>query len=157
VNVPGAFYQLWFAVRYVHVVAAATLIGGATLVALIAVASGRDACATGWLPELAVAYEWVFWTVMTTSVVTGISNLGLKGDGLLPPATQWGRALTVKLASGLVVLMFSAMRTDVVLRCRDVSTAGERVRRMFASLYAATASALLTILWVGLGLAHGRY
>jgi hypothetical protein len=145
------FYQLWFAVRYAHVLAAGLLIGGAVLVAALSLQSDQHASLAA-----AVAYEWVFWIVVSVSVVTGISNLGLKGDGLLGPDSGWGRALTVKLGAVLLLLMLSLLRTGFVARSRDARLAARRTR-VIRVLHGATAALLVAVLWLGLGLAHGRY
>ncbi len=141
-DVPGGFYQLWFAVRYTHVAAGAVLIGGAVLLSIRA-----DALA-------ATAYEWLFWIVVAVSTATGISNLGLKGAGLLPAVTSWGAALSVKLISALLMLAFGVVRTDIVLA---FDASADEPPRLLRWLYAATAAGLLAMLWLGLGLAHGRY
>lgn len=152
----GGFYQLWFAVRYLHIAAAAILIGGAVL--MCALCARGTALGPTAAFDVASAYEWIFWTVIALSVATGVSNLGLKGDGLLPAQTQWGAALTLKLGEALLLLCLAAVRTDVITRCRERggATAG-RARPLLTSLYAVTALVLLGMLWLGLGLAHGRY
>ena len=82
-------YPLWFAVRYVHVVSVALLAGGAmTLCALCLFSRPRGDADAAFLA--ASLYEWAFWSLVGVTVVTGVSNLGLKGDGLMGPATMWG-------------------------------------------------------------------
>ena len=147
------FYQLWFAVRYAHVAAAAVLIGGALLVAVLSLQSDHDVSIAA-----AAAYEWIFWIVVGVSVVTGVSNLGLKGDGLLGPDTGWGRALTVKLAGVLILLPLSLARSSFVARSRGAGPLrSERPALVIRALHGATAVLLVAVLWIGLGLAHGRY
>jgi len=152
----GVSYQLWFAVRYVHVASAAMLAGGAMLAAAVfATAAALD---IGALTAVAAAYEWTFWTVVGIVAATGVSNLGLKDEGLLGSNTSWGTALSVKLGAGLFLLALSFVRTDVIAGCHPLSGVDPaRVRRVLTALYAATALTLLAVLWVGLGLAHGRY
>jgi hypothetical protein len=148
------FFQLWFAVRYVHVASVALLAGGALIVAagcLVASAGTGDPLRT------ATAYEWIFWMLIGFTAVTGVSNLGLKGDGLLGPGTSWGRALTTKLGAVLGLLALSLVRTDFVIRCGGAAVPPARARAIAGWLYAATVAALLAALWIGLGLAHGRY
>jgi hypothetical protein len=156
--VDNAFYQLWFAVRYIHVASVALLTGGAvTLCALCVRPRGHGDTAAAILA--APVYEWMFWSIVGITVVTGVSNLGLKGDGLMAPATTWGRALTTKLTAALFLLALSLVRTDFVVRCGAAAVPGGsgRTRRVLGSLYGLTVVFLLGALWIGLGLAHGRY
>jgi hypothetical protein len=151
------FFQLWFAVRYIHVVSVALLAGGALIVAascFVALAD-RDADPL----RAAAAYEWVFWMLVGAAVVTGVSNLGLKGDGLPGPATSWGRALTTKLVAVLALLGLSLLRSDYVIRCVAAPRTAlpARALAVAGSLYAATVAIVLGAMWIGLGLGHGRY
>jgi hypothetical protein len=156
-DVPGGFYQLWFAVRYVHLAAGAVLIGGAALLSIV-VAIDTSPLSNHAIAAAAVAYEWLFWVVAAVSVATGISNLGLKGDGLLPADTQWGAALSVKLSAALGLLAIAMLRTEAVVCLAMLGDdIANGVQRRLAWLYGATVAALLAILWLGLGLAHGRY
>lgn len=92
------------------------------------------------------------------SVATGISNLGLKGDGLLGPDTTWGSALFYKLSAVLCLLILSVIRGDFIARCDAAPAVDARRERItLAALYGTTVVLLLGILWGGLGLAHGRY
>ena len=156
---PGASYQLWFAVRYVHLASVALLTGGAVFAAVACEA--RDSSAvqpdTRAMFRTALAYEWIFWSVVGVAAATGISNLGLKGDGLLGPETSWGTALSVKLGAVLLLLALSFVRSDIVTRCSESPSVDVRVRRVLSVLYGITALTLFSALWLGLGLAHGRY
>ena len=151
-------YQLWFGVRYIHVASVALLTGGAATLCALCVRPRGDAETAGALLA-AMAYEWMFWSLAGITVVTGVSNLGLKGDGLMAPETMWGRALTVKLTAAMVLLAFSLVRTDFVVRCGEAASlrAPARTRLVLGSLYGLTVVILLAALWLGLGLAHGRY
>ena len=152
------FYQLWFAVRYVHVAAVALLAGGALLLALSTfTARGVAATENSW--TAASTYEWTFWTLIGIVAVTGVSNLGLKGEGLLDPATSWGRALTLKFVAVLAFLTVSLLRSDFVIRCAATPAAAlsARARAVAGVLYAVTVAMMLGVMWLGLGLAHGRY
>jgi hypothetical protein len=151
-------YQLWFAVRYVHVASVALLAGGAAVLCAASVAA-RTRGAADALLVAALPYEWLFWTVAGITVLTGVSNLGLKGDGLMGPSTTWGRALTIKLSAALVLMALSLLRSDFVIRCGALRGSGmpSRVRSVFAWMYGVTLAILLIALWIGLGLAHGRY
>jgi hypothetical protein len=153
---PGGFFQLWFAVRYLHVASATLLVGGASTILLwSAVRTAADVPAA--LP-IAVVYEWMFWSVAGLTAATGVSNLGLKGEGLLGPDTGWGTALTVKLSTAILLLCLSVVRTHVVVRCAaapDLSP--RRTRVVLGTLYGLSVMTLLGAVWLGLGLAHGRY
>src|SRR4051794_21041340 len=96
-------FQLWFAVRYVHVAAVALLAGGATLLAVSCLVPRATVSVDAALSAVPI-YEWTFWLLVGLVAVTGISNLGLKGEGLMGPATSWGGALTTKLAAVLTLL-----------------------------------------------------
>jgi hypothetical protein len=156
--VDSAFYQLWFAVRYIHVASVALLTGGAATLCALCVRP-RGEMETAGAVLAATAYEWMFWSLVGITVVTGVSNLGLKGDGLMAPETLWGRALTIKLTAAMVLLALSLVRTDFVIRCSTAAGIGGsgRIRMVLGSLYGLTVTILLGALWLGLGLAHGRY
>jgi hypothetical protein len=151
-------FQLWFAVRYVHVASVALLAGGATLLAawclMPRTAAGAEAALVA-----APIYEWAFWLLAGLVAVTGVSNLGLKGEGLMGPGTSWGRALTTKLAAVLTLLLVSLLRSDFVIRwgAAPCPALSNRPRTVAGALYAATVAVLLAAMWIGLGLAHGRY
>ena len=152
-----AFYQTWFAVRYVHVASAALLVGGAGTICGLSASTTAFAGASA-VRAAAALYEQAFWLVIGLSVATGISNLGLKGEGLLGPGTTWGTALFLKLAAVLLLLVLSLVRSDFIIRDSAVAAAGARRERLaLAALYGVTVLLLLGILWGGLGLAHGRY
>ena len=154
----NAFYQLWFAVRYIHVASVALLTGGAVTLCALCVRPRADR-ETAAAVLAAPVYEWMFWSVVGITAVTGVSNLGLKGDGLMAPETTWGRALTMKLTAALVLLALSLVRTDFVIRCSAAVGRGvsDRMRTVLGALYGVTVVLLLGALWLGLGLAHGRY
>jgi hypothetical protein len=150
-------YQTWFAVRYVHVVSGALLVGGALTLCGLSASTGTIADSSA-VRGAAVLYERLFWLVIGVSVATGISNLGLKGEGLLGPDTTWGTALSIKLAAVLSLLILSLVRTDFVVRCLARAAVGARRERMvLTALYGVSVTLLLGVLWGGLGLAHGRY
>jgi hypothetical protein len=152
------FYQLWFAVRYAHVAAIALLAGGALLMAVSCFAP-RTVTVTETHWTVASTYEWTFWTLLGVVAVTGVSNLGLKGEGLLGPETSWGRALTTKFVTVLACLTVSLLRSDFVIRCAAAPPAAQatRARAVAGVLYAITVVMILGVMWLGLGLAHGRY
>jgi hypothetical protein len=154
-----SFYRLWFAVRYVHVASVALLAGGAMMIAASALVP-RGGRADDALLSAASLYEFAFWLMIGIVVATGVSNLGLKGEGLMGPWTAWGRALTTKLGAVILLLALSLVRSDFVIRCGAATSAAgvaDRGRAILGALYAATVAMLLGALWLGLGLAHGRY
>ena len=157
----AASYQLWFAVRYAHVASIALLTGGAFIVAALSISAlpagppgERDVALAA-----AVSYEWAFWSVVGVTVATGVSNLGLKGEGLLGPHTQWGTALTVKLAHILLLLALSVVRSNFVVLWRAVTPSGASGRgwTILSVMYGLTCAMFFGAMWIGLGLAHGRY
>jgi hypothetical protein len=85
---------------------------------------------------LAVAYERAFWLAAGVTVATGVSNLGMKGDGVLGPDTAWGAALFVKLTGVAFLLMRSLIRSDFVARCAaPTHQHSRRARAVLISLY----------------------
>ena len=153
---PDGSYQLWFAVRYIHVASVALLAGGAFIIFGLSVAPLSTPDPRTAL-HAAYVYEWMFWSLVGITAATGISNLGLKGEGLLGAETSWGSALTVKLIAVVTLLSLSAARTDVVIRSGGANQTTERCRPVLGLLYGATVAIVLGTLWLGLGLAHGRY
>ena len=151
-------YQLWFAVRYLHLASVTVLAGGASIVCVLCT-SFRAARESAAPIAAAVVYEWAFWLSIGVTVATGVSNLGLKGEGLLSSYTGWGTALSVKLVGVLFLLALSVVRSDFVIRCSAASHTGGfgRGRVVLSALYGLTVAMLLGALWIGLGLAHGRY
>jgi len=150
-------YQTWFAIRYVHIVSVALLSGGALTVCALSASSAAIAEPKPAL-MLAVAYERAFWLAAGVTVATGVSNLGMKGDGVLGPDTAWGTALLAKLTIVAFLLAMSLVRSDFVARCAaPTHRHSRRARAVLISLYGGTAAALLGVTWIGLGLAHGRY
>jgi len=150
-------YQLWFAVRYVHVASIALLGGGAFIVSALFVSSG--ARSESGAIEAAAVYEWAFWLAAGVTVATGVSNLGLKGEGLLGPETHWGTALTIKLVHVMLLLALSVVRSDFVIRWKSATAAmaSGRGRMILGAMYGLTCALFLGAMWIGLGLAHGRY
>lgn len=63
-------YQTWFAVRYVHVAAAALLVGGAGVTGMLSASRALDGQASA-IRVVARTYERVFWLVAGVSVATG--------------------------------------------------------------------------------------
>lgn len=153
------------AVRWLHVVAAAGVLGGASLVWWLV----RDAMRTDDPSRVAVAlslsraYEWGFWAAVGVIVATGIGNLGALAPAVPGPDTDWGTTLSLKLVFVLVLLVGSVVRTVLAagLSERTVGTAREQSdtdsRRFVAlrSAYAITTVWLLAIVGFAEVLAHG--
>src|SRR5688572_17506372 len=94
-------HVLHLVIRWAHVAAMAIALGGALLVAVI-VFTRRDSA--GALAA-ALAYERLFWAAAGVLVMTGVGNLGAFGRTLPEPRTEWGSAVTVKLAGVAVLLL----------------------------------------------------
>lgn len=127
------------AVRALHVLAAALLLGGALLLAV-----RREA-----RPEEARVYEWTFWAAAGVLVATGIGNLGAFGGSPPGSDSRWGRLLLVKLVGVLTLLPLSMARTLLVLRADAAPV------RLVRGAYAATAALAALVLLLGVTLAHG--
>lgn len=138
------------AIRVVHVLGMALLVGGAVVV------WGYYR----WLPaglesdnRLAVAagYEWLFWGAMGVLVMTGVGNLGALAPGLPGPETDWGVTFTVKVVAVLGILVGSVVRTLVIARRRRATVGPHWLRRA----YSLTALALVGVMALAEVLAHG--
>jgi len=144
-------------VRWLHVAAMALALGGALLLwwfgwrprASEPAAHGR------LLLALAPRYEALFWLAVGLLVMTGVGNLGAFGVGLPAPASAWGQRLGLKLLGVLALLLFSLVRTVVIVR---LVTAGEvalaRAAALAPVLYAVTAVGLGGITLLAVFLAH---
>jgi len=137
--------SLHLAVRTVHVLGMAVLLGGAGLVWLAA----RQRIAS--ITALARTYEWLFWGAFGVLVATGIGNLGALGAP--GPATRWGQVVLVKLSLVALFVVASAVRTLAVARIGD--TAPVAVATWHERAYGATALSLLGLVALAEVLAHG--
>lgn len=138
------------AVRWLHVLAMATLVGGALLCWGLLRRQDSDE-----LPVLR-AYEWLFWAGAGLAVLTGVGNLGVIGPAVPHPRTAWGMAFSVKLVGVLGLLLGSAVRTLGVLHLADASgDLSPAILDRLRTSYAATALWLLGILALAEVLAHG--
>lgn len=141
---------LHLAVRWAHVAAMATALGGALLVAA-AVFSRRDE--RGSL-VVALAYERLFWGAAGVLVMTGVGNLGAFGPTLPEPRTEWGSAFTVKLVAVALLVAISLPRTLAILRLERAASEGLGVATALRAVYAGTAVLLGTIVLIAEVLAH---
>lgn len=144
----AAALDLHLAVRGVHLLGMAVLLGGA---AFTWNACRRDPAAS---LRQAVDYEWVFWGTAGVMLVTGVGNLAAVGAP--GPATRWGTVFLPKLLLVVFLVVGSFLRTLVVLRVRatGVGTAGVAADRLRWS-YGATALVLLAIVVAAEVLVYG--
>lgn len=151
-------------VRAVHVIAVATLLGGAVAAWAAVRLDGTDAL------TVARRYEAAFWGLFGLAAVTGVGNLGALGPP--GPTTPWGVTLTWKLGLVLAFLVGSLVRSIAVVRTGtsegeerdgtadraeavDGGPSREAVRRFARRAYGLTALALVAIVVLAEVLAHG--
>jgi hypothetical protein len=135
--------SLHLAIRTVHVLAMALLVGGAVGVWIAARLAVND------LHALATGYEWAFWAGLGVLVLTGVGNLGALGAP--GPATRWGRVLLVKLALVTLFVLGSAVRTLSVARTDRATPLAVWSERACGL----TTLSLLTLVVLAEVLAHG--
>lgn len=126
------------AMRWLHLLALAVLLGGAVQLAL----------ATEVPLAAARRYEYAFWAAFGVLVLTGVGNVGALAPAVPGPTTAWGRLLTLKLAAVLLLVAFSLVRSGVVAR-RETNRAVGR------GWYAATTGWVAVLGGAGVVLAHG--
>ena len=143
-------HALHLAVRWAHVAAMATALGGALLVAAV-VFSRRDE--RGSL-VVALVYERLFWGAAGVLVMTGVGNLGAFGRALLEPGTGWGTALVVKLVAVGALLALSLPRSLMVLRLERLSADGTSIGAPLRSIYGTTVGLLALVVLIAEVLAH---
>lgn len=145
--------DLHLAVRAVHVLGMAVLLGGA---AFTWNAFRRDA-ATGGLSDAALAsavdYEWLFWGAAGAMLVTGVGNLGAVGAP--GPETRWGTVFLPKLFVVLLLFVGSSVRTLLVLRVRSLEGRPARATVVLRRSYALTTWALVAIVAIAEVLVYG--
>ncbi len=150
--------------RWVHIASAALMLGGAALLWALASRGSRRGVPprspsdqTDLLLFAAERYEWLFWGALGLIVLTGIGNLGAFGFSIPDPDTVWGVRLTVKLALVGAFMLFSLLRTLVVVRARQAgeSLEASRAIRLFRIFYPVTALTVFGILLLAVLLAHG--
>lgn len=150
-------------VRWLHVVAAASILGGAGLVWWMVRDATRtdDPSRAAAALSLSRAYEWGFWAAVGMIVATGVGNLGALAPAVPGPDTDWGTTLSLKLVLVLVLLIGSVVRTILAagLSGRPVETkrldADSRRLVVLRSVYAGTTIWLLAIIGFAEVLAHG--
>ena len=139
-------------VRMIHVLAATVLVGGSFGLAL-AGWSAPTAQRGAIFVATAARYEVVFWLTFAAIVATGVGNLGVFGEVLRGPETEWGRTLTLKLALVFALALTSAVRALVVIRLRDLGAAYDTAA--LAKWYGSTAALTAAIVCAAVWLAHG--
>ena len=102
-------------------------------------------------------FERNSWIASGLIVLTGIGNLGVFGAGLPSKNTEWGTMLAIKLVTVLLFILFSLLRTMLILRIRlPIEHSWPLpLLRLLIRLYASTALFLLLIIVQALSLAHG--
>ncbi|MFC7155727.1 CopD family protein [Halomarina halobia] len=151
-------FPIHLAIRWLHVLSVALLLGGAVLawVSLRRIGEVERRERYGeYAVAVAAGYERLFWGAAGVAVMTGVGNLGALAPGLPPSDSAWGLALTVKLAGVLGLLLAAVPRTLLVARCDEAAGAtGRRVRTLRRG-YGATALYLTGVLGLAEVLAHG--
>lgn len=147
-------HALSFVMRWLHVAAMTFMVGGAGLLVVSARRVTEDG---GALLRLATVYEAVFWIVLGVQVISGIGNLGAFGTGLPLPQTVWGGQFIVKLGRVLILMLFSLLRTMLVLMVgnQEPLPGAAALSRVTVSAYGGTLLVLLMVLVLAEGLAHG--
>jgi uncharacterized membrane protein len=153
-------------IRWLHVVAAALVLGGAGLAWWTVRSATRtdDPGHTAAALSLSRAYEWAFWAAVGVLVATGVGNLGVLAPTIPEPGTDWGTTLSLKLVAVFTLLVGSVVRT--VLAAGSLSEYTVRLasgqpridpRRLAAlrSAYAITTIWLLALVGLAEVLAHG--
>ena len=153
-------------IRWLHVVAAASVLGGTGLVWWMV----RDATRTddpgqrAAALSLSRAYEWGFWMAVGVIVATGVGNLDALAPTVSGPATAWGTTLSLKLGLVFTLLVGSVVRTILAARPLFEHTVriapgqhriGPRHLAVLRSAYAVTTIWLLAIIGLAEVLVHG--
>lgn len=147
-------------VRWLHVLAIATLFGGTALVWWLVRQGAADPVPTGR------AYEWLFWTAVGVVVLTGVGNAGTVAPALATPASAWSRTFSLKLLAVTGLLVGSTVRTLVVVALDgpgesapdgpgESASGDDRRGRTVRLGYVATGWYLAGLVALGEVLAHG--
>ncbi|WP_137287079.1 CopD family protein [Halorussus salinisoli] len=142
------------AVRLLHVLGMALVLGGATLTWWL---FRQDAASDSAAVRTAVAYERGFWAAIGVLVMTGVGNLGSLAPYVPTVETRWGTVFAAKLLLVLTVLALSLVRTLVVHRYRRAEAtegSGQETDTLRVA-YGATALSLATVVALAEVLAHG--
>ena len=142
---------LHVAIRWLHVAAMATALGGA--ITVLALSTRPSADSANAVLSVAIRYEWMFWAAAGVLAMTGIGNLAAFGAALLGPGTDWGATLLLKLGSVLALIFLSLPRTLAIARMNALLGGGSITA--LRNLYAMTTTAFAAILGLAVWLAHG--
>ena len=142
-------------VRWLHVLAAAIVVGGSVLTWLV-LSADHDTDRVG-VVAVARRYEWLFWAAVGTLVFTGVGNLGALAPTL--PGGRWRSTLDLKLGVLAALLVGSALRVCLRSRLRRErrqrdSTHPDTTRHLRLA-YGVTAAGLVAVLTLAEVLAHG--
>ena len=145
-------------IRFVHVISAGILIGGSTLVWVVAWKfPKKDATSLRSFITTAEQYEWIFWSTLGLLVMTGVGNLGSFGTHVPEHATRWGNTLSLKFIGAIFLLSISLVRTLLISQVmaaknRQLTPTGVGILRQF---YAGTTILITLLILLALSLAHG--
>lgn len=148
------------AIRWLHVLSMAVVLGGAILTWASLWQIGRTQSTTGQRSEqivltLAAGYEWLFWAAVGVVVMTGVGNLGALAPSVPPSDSTWGLTLTIKLVGVLGLLLGSVARTFLVGQYRSTSGISSGQAHLLCRSYAVTAVYLMVVVALAEVLAHG--
>jgi uncharacterized membrane protein len=163
-------HALFVVSLWIHILAAATWIGGSVFLILVLVPVLRD---PAWrdrglelISPVARRFLWVVWTCFAFLLVTGILNLLVHGGGdltLIVSSQFWssayGKVLAWKLTLVGAILVLSTLHDFVLgpLATRAAGGAGPGAGRLrLAVRWVGRFNLVLGLLVVGLGVALGR-
>jgi uncharacterized membrane protein len=141
--------SLSLALRFVHILAALTWIGGMLFIALVLVPVTRrlePGLRTRLVHETGVRFRTVGWIAIAVLVTSGLLNLWLRPELLSAPRFHW------KVAIVLAALALSAAH-DFVLGPRAGRPGADPTLRVRAS-WVARVNVVLVLVVVALGLAR---
>lgn len=153
-------YGLYVLSVWLHIVAAAVWVGSMAFFALVVAPVIRSGSVEGMGPlvrALGVRYRVVGWACLIVLVLTGISNLMIRGIGVTELAsgafwaTPFGHALAQKLVV-VAAVIGSTLAHDLLFTARAVSQLGEdpsapeMVRRRKIASWLGRATLLLSLL-----------
>jgi putative copper export protein len=164
-------YGLYLTSVAIHILAAATWIGGMAFLVLVVVPClrrGDRARGAALLRETGVRFRAVGWVCFGLLVVTGTFNLSFRGVHLADfanaewRASSFGRPLTVKLGAFVLVVLVSAVH-DFVIGPRAVAALErgtgiaetERLRKAASWLGRLNALLALVLVAAAVGIVRG--